>query len=289
MSSQRLSFGIQTIPNRPYADLVARWRDCEALGFDSVWLPDHFVPTFRRELPLFEAWTLLAGLTTVTSRIRVGVLVSCNTFRHPALLAKQATTVDHVSGGRLELGLGAGWVEFEHHMFGLRYPDDAERVAMFREAVEVVDRLLRNDVTSFDGVHYQLHQAPFRPAPVQRPRPPLTLAAHGPKMLRFIAPYADRWNSMGPSEELRERGARLDDACAAIGRDPREIIRSLLYVPAIMTTERPWDSPEAFRDFVGRFREIGIEEFLLQPPPDDQRPTYERIASEVIPSLRSMG
>jgi alkanesulfonate monooxygenase SsuD/methylene tetrahydromethanopterin reductase-like flavin-dependent oxidoreductase (luciferase family) len=289
VSSQRLSFGIQTIPNRPYADLVARWRDCEALGFDSVWLPDHFVPTFRRELPLFEAWTLLAGLTTVTSRIRVGVLVSCNTFRHPALLAKQATTVDHVSGGRLELGLGAGWVEFEHHMFGLRYPDDAERVAMFREAVEVVDRLLRNDVTSFDGVHYQLHEAPFRPAPVQRPRPPLTLAAHGPKMLRFIAPYADRWNSMGTTEELRERGARLDDACAAIGRDPREIIRSLLYVPAIMTTERPWDSPEAFRDFVGRFREIGIEEFLLQPPPDDQRPTYERIASEVIPSLRSMG
>lgn len=289
MSSQRLSFGIQTIPNRPYADLVARWRDCEALGFDSVWLPDHFVPTFRRELPLFEAWTLLAGLTTVTSRIRVGVLVSCNTFRHPALLAKQATTVDHVSGGRLELGLGAGWVEFEHHLFGLRYPDDAERVAMFREAVEVVDRLLRNDVTSFDGVHYQLHEAPFRPAPVQRPRPPLTLAAHGPKMLRFIAPYADRWNSMGTSEELRERGARLDDACAAVDRDPREIIRSLLYVPAIMTTECPWDSPEAFRDFVGRFREIGIEEFLLQPPPDDQRPTYERIASEVIPSLRSMG
>ena len=283
------TFGIQTVPNRPYAELVERWRDCERLGFDSIWLPDHFVPTFRPALPLFEAWTLLAGLATVTSRVRVGVLVSCNTFRHPALLAKQAATVDHVSGGRLELGIGAGWVAFEHQMFGLRYPDDGERVAMFREAVEVVDHLLRNDVTSFDGAHYQLHEAPFRPAPVQHPRPPLTLAAHGPKMLRFIAPYADRWNSIGTTEELRSRNARLDDACATIGRDPREIIRSLLYVPAIMTAERPWDSPEAFHDFVGRFRDVGIEEFLLQPPPDDQRAVYERIALDVIPSLRRMG
>lgn len=281
-----ISFGIQTIPNRPYPELVARWRDCEALGFDGVWLPDHFVPTFRPELPLFEAWTLLAGLVTVTSRIRVGVLVSCNTFRHPALLAKQAATVDHVSGGRLELGLGAGWVEFEHRMFGLRYPDDGERAVMFREAVAVIDRLLRNDVTSFDGVHYRLQDAPFRPAPVQRPRPPLTLAAHRPKMLRFIAPYVDRWNSMGTEEELRDRGARLDDACAAIGRDPREIVRSVLYVPSIMTTERPWDSPEAFRDFVGRFRDAGIDEFLLQPPADEKREVYEQIAREVIPSLR---
>ncbi|HEY7034224.1 MAG TPA: LLM class flavin-dependent oxidoreductase [Thermomicrobiales bacterium] len=281
------TFGIQTIPNRPYADLVAQWRDCEALGFDSLWLPDHFVPVFRPELPFFETWTLLAGLTTVTSRVRVGVLVSCNTFRHPALLAKQAATVDHISGGRLELGLGAGWVEFEHRMFGLRYPDDGERVAMFREAVEVVDRLLRNDVTSFDGTHYHLRVAPFRPAPVQRPRPPLTLAANGPQMLRFIAPYADRWNSLGTAEQLRERGARLDDACAAIGRNPREILRSVLYVAAIMTAEHPWDSLDAFRDFVGRYRDAGIEEFLLQPPPDEKRAVFERIALDVIPSLRN--
>jgi alkanesulfonate monooxygenase SsuD/methylene tetrahydromethanopterin reductase-like flavin-dependent oxidoreductase (luciferase family) len=281
-----LSFGIQTVPNRPYVDLVARWREYEALGFDSLWLPDHFVPTFRPDLPLFEAWTLLAALATATTRVRVGVLVSCNTFRHPALLAKQAATVDHVSGGRLELGIGTGWVEFEHHMFGLRYPDNAERVAMFREAVEIVDALLRNDVTTYDGAHYQLRDAPFRPAPVQRPRPPLTLAAHSPKMLGFIAPYADRWNSMGTPEELRDRGARLDDACAAIGRDPREILRSVLYVPAIMTAEHPWDSPDAFHDFVGRFREAGITEFLLQPPPDEHRATFERIAREVIADLR---
>jgi alkanesulfonate monooxygenase SsuD/methylene tetrahydromethanopterin reductase-like flavin-dependent oxidoreductase (luciferase family) len=276
------TFGIQSIPNRPYPDLVARWRDYEALGFDSIWFPDHFVPTFRPDLPLYEAWTVLAGMATVTSRVRIGVLVSCNTFRHPALLAKQAVTIDHISGGRLELGLGAGWVEFEHRMFGLRYPDDAERVAMFREAVIIVDGLMRNDVTSFDGKHYQLTDAPFRPVSVQRPRPPLTLAAHGPKMLQIIAPYADRWNSMGTPDELRSRNARLDDACAAIGRDPSDILRSLLYVPAIMPAEHPWDSLDAFRDFVGRFQEAGIEEFLLQPPPDDQRAVFEQIASDVV-------
>src|SRR5215212_907937 len=130
-----LTFGIQTIPNRPYDELAARWRDCEALGFASVWLPDHFVPTFRPDLPLFQSWTLLAGLTTVTTRVRVGVLVSCNTFRHPALLAKQATTVDHVSGGRLELGLGAGWYAPEHEMYGLELGEPGQLVERYREAV----------------------------------------------------------------------------------------------------------------------------------------------------------
>ncbi len=285
-SEQPLRFGIQSIPIRSWPYLVKAWQWYETLGFNSVWIPDHFVPTFRPELPFMEAWTLLAGLATVTNRVRLGVLVSCNTFRHPALLAKQAATVDHVSGGRVELGLGTGWVEFEHTMFGLRFPDAPERVAMFAEAIEIVDSLLRNDVTSFDGQHYTLTDAPFRPAPVQRPRPPLTLAAHSPKMLKIIAPYADRWNSMGSPSDMRERGSRLDDACEAIGRDPRQIIRSLLYVAAIMTEEKPWDSEEAFQDFVGRYREAGIEEFIFQPPPDEKRDLFERVANEIVPSLK---
>lgn len=282
-----MRFGIQTIPNKPWAELVETWQRVEALGFDSVWLPDHFVPTFRPDLPLMEAWTLLAGLATVTTRIRVGVLVSCNTFRHPALLAKEAVTVDHIASGRLELGLGTGWVAFEHEMFGVRYPDAPERVAMFAEAVQIVDALLRNDVTTFHGTHYRLTEAPFRPGPVQKPRPPLTLAAHSPRMLRIIAPYADRWNSMGSPAEMRERGARLDEACAAVGRNPAEILRSLLYVPAIMPDERPWDSLDAFRDFAGRFAEAGVEELILQPPLDGNWEIVERVAREVIPAIRA--
>lgn len=280
------TFGIQTVPNTPWPELAETWRRVEALGFDSVWLPDHFVPTFRPELPFMEAWTLLAGLATVTSRIRIGVLVSCNTFRHPALLAKEAVTVDHVSHGRLELGIGTGWVEFEHVMFGLRYPGAAERVSRYAEAVQIVDALLRQDVTSFAGQHYRLQDAPFRPRPVQRPRLPLTLAAHSPKMLGIIAPFADRWNSMGSPEEMRERGQRLDEACAAIGRDPASIARSLLYVPAIMPDERPWDSPTAFVEFAGRYREAGVTELILQPPPTGDWGAVERIAAETLPGLR---
>lgn len=283
----KLTVGIQTIPNVPWQDMVQTWQRVEHLGFDSVWLPDHFVPTFRRDLPLFEAWTLLAGLATVTSRIRIGVLVSCNTFRHPALLAKEAVTVDHVSGGRLELGLGTGWVEFEHEMFGIRYPDAPERVSMYGEAVQIVDSLLRNDVTTFTGDHYTLRDAPFRPAPVQKPRPPLTLAAHSPRMLRLIAPYADRWNSMGSPAEMRERGALLDEACAATGRNPAEIVRSLLYVPAIMPGERPWDSPDAFADFAGRFAAAGINDVILQPPLDGNWGLVERVVRDVLPTLRN--
>lgn len=282
-----MTFGVQTVPTKPWPELADSWRRVEALGFDSVWLPDHFVPTFRPELPFLEAWTLLAGLATVTSRIRIGVLVSCNTFRHPALLAKEAVTVDHVSHGRLELGIGTGWVEFEHAMFGLRYPSVSERVSMYAEAVRVVDALLREDVTSFDGQHYRLTDAPFRPRPVQRPRPPLTLAAHSPKMLRTIAPYADRWNSMGSPAEMRERGERLDEACAEVGRDPAAIARSLLYVPAIMPDERPWDSVAAFVDFAGRFREAGVTELILQPPPSGDWAIVERVVAEALPGLRA--
>jgi alkanesulfonate monooxygenase SsuD/methylene tetrahydromethanopterin reductase-like flavin-dependent oxidoreductase (luciferase family) len=275
--TSRLSFGIQTLPNQPWAAMTQRWREIEGMGFDSIWLPDHFFGTFRPELPFFESWTLLAGLATVTERVRIGVLVSSNTFRHPALLAKETATVDHISGGRLEVGLGTGWVEIEHRLFGIPYPDAPERVARFNEAVEVVDLLLRQEITTYDGRFYQLREAPSRPAPVQQPRPPLTLAAHSPRMLKIIAPYADRWNSMGTPDELRERGERLDAACLAIGRDPAAITRSLLYVPSIMPDEHPWDSIDAFHDFVGRFREAGISDFILQPPPPERWEIIEEV------------
>jgi alkanesulfonate monooxygenase SsuD/methylene tetrahydromethanopterin reductase-like flavin-dependent oxidoreductase (luciferase family) len=265
--------------------MVADWKRFESLGWDSLWLPDHFVPTFRRDLPFFEAWTLLSALAMVTNRVRIGVLVSCNTFRHPSLLAKQAATVDHVSNGRLEVGLGTGWVEFEHTMFGIEYPDNAERVDRFGEAVQVLDLLLRNEISSFQGTHYHLGEASFRPAPIQQPRPPFTLAAHGPKMLRLIAPYVDRWNSMGSPAEMGERGARLDEALLAAGRDPGEVVKSVLDVPSVTPDENPWASSEAFVDFVGRYREQGVRDFIFQPA---HAPTelIERVSHDLLPTLR---
>ena len=172
---------------------VERWRRFEELGFDSVWDCDHWIQPSRPTGPYFEAWTLLAALAARSERIRVGVLVSSNTFRHPAWLAKQAATVDHISNGRLELGFGAGWYVPEHKMLGIPFPEPRELVDRFEEAVEIIDLLLRQEVTSFTGHHYQLSEAAFRPGPVQQPRPPLTLGAHGPRMLGIVArKYAHR-------------------------------------------------------------------------------------------------
>lgn len=280
---QRLRFGIQTPAIRTWPEMRDLWRRVEALGFDSCWLPDHFVPPFRPEGPLMESWTLLAALATATERVRLGILVSSNTFRHPPLLAKMATTIDHVSGGRLEVGLGAGWFVPEHEMFGLPFPPTKELVDRFREAVEVVDLLLRQDTTTYAGDYYRVTEAPFRPRPIQQPRPPLTLGAHGPKMLRIVARFADRWNSIGSVAEIRDRNRILDEQCAAIGRDPGEILRSLLYVPVQLPDDHPWESVEAFRDFVGRYREAGVQEFLLQPPPDERWRIVERVAADVLP------
>nr|MDQ6905556.1 TIGR03560 family F420-dependent LLM class oxidoreductase [Chloroflexota bacterium] len=243
--AQPLRIGLCTDQNMPWEKTVERWQQFEQLGFDSVWDCDHYVQPSRPTGPYYEGWTLLAGLAARTERIRIGVLVSCNTFRHPALLAKEAATVDHISNGRLELGLGAGWYVPEHEMFGIPFPAPAELVGRFREAVEIVDHLLRNEYTTYDGQYYQLKDAAFRPSPVQQPRPPLTLGAHGRQMLKIVAEYADRWNSHGTVDEMRARNAILDEHCAAIGRDPHEIIRSLYGWAALMPSD-PWASVDAF-------------------------------------------
>ena len=280
------TFGIQTLQTSTWPELRQQWTSVEAWGFDSLWLPDHFVPTARPEGPFLEAWTLLSALATATERVRLGVLVSSNTFRHPAMLAKQAVTIDHISNGRLELGIGAGWFVWEHERFGLEFPPTKELVDRYEEAVTLLDTYLRNDVSSFHGQHYTLDKAPNRPASIQRPRPPLVLGAHGKRTIGIAGRFADTWNSRGTPAEIRERNARLDDAASAAGRDPESIKRSLLYVVAQMPEEQPWESVEAFRDFIGRFSEAGMSDFILQPPPPDRFAMVERVANEVIPELR---
>lgn len=282
----RIRFGMQTPPIKTWAEMRDDWLRYEALGFDSLWIPDHLIRPFDRTEWMQEAWTLLSGLAAVTEKVRLGILVSCNTFRHPALLAKQAVTVDHVSNGRLELGVGAGWFVPEHEMFGIPFPETAELVARYREAVELIDTYLSNEISSYPGTYYRLTDAPCRPGPIQTPRPPLTLGAHGPVMLKIVARHADRWNTVGTVEQMRERNKRLDDACGAIGRDPKSILRSALYVPVQMPQENPWASVDAFTDYVGRFREAGMEEFLFQPPLDRSWDVIERVAAEVLPALR---
>ncbi len=193
-------FGLCTDQNLPYATLVERWQYFESLGFDSLWDCDHYVQPSRPTGPYYEGWTLLAALAARTERVRVGVLVSSNTFRHPALLAKEAATVDHISGGRLDLGIGAGWYVPEHEMYGLDFPPPAERVARFRECVEIVDALLRNEVTTYAGQYYQLKDAALS----SRPRTATAPAARARWLEAEDA--AHRRGVCGHLECLRQRG-----------------------------------------------------------------------------------
>lgn len=286
--SQPLRFGICTDQSMTWPDTVERWRYLEALDFDSLWVCDHLIQPSNPANPYFEGSTVLAGLAAVTERARIGVLVWSNTFRHPSVLAKEAITIDHISNGRLEVGIGAGWYVPEHQRFGLEYLPDRHRVSQFREATQIIDSLLRNESTTFQGTYYQLDDAPTNPRPLQQPRPPLTIGAKKTRMLRIAAEYAERWNASGSAEEMRERNAILDQHCADLGRDPHSIIRSLYGWASVMSAD-PWESVDAFEHVIGEYREAGVNEFIIDQPPAHQLAVMERVAAEVIPRLKAEG
>jgi alkanesulfonate monooxygenase SsuD/methylene tetrahydromethanopterin reductase-like flavin-dependent oxidoreductase (luciferase family) len=263
----------------------------EELGFDHAWLVDHLVDTDGApEDGCLEGWTMLAAIAARTERIRLGVLVSSNTFRHPALLLKEAVTVDHISGGRVILGIGTGWHEDEHRRYGIDLPAPAERVDRFEEAVECIGLLMGQERTTYHGRHYRLDDARLEPRPVQQPRIPILIAAHRPRMLRLAARYADQWDTFaaiagtatdGVEAEIAERIAALDDACRAIGRDPAEIRRSTWATSAALR------SPEAYLDFVRRHHRLGFTDFSTVRPAAGDEGVLRSIARDVIPELRA--
>jgi len=293
---QELRFGIITVQNRPWKKEVERWKFIESLGLDSVWVADHFVDPYEPNTPWFEGWTLLSALATQTTRIRIGTLVSSSPLRNPAMLARQALTVDHISNGRLELGLGTG-VSWDpvYSMIGIENWPPQERVARFREVVEIVDQCLRNRVTTYKGQYYRLKDAVMIPKPVQQPRPPITIGAMGPSMLKLAARYADTWNSVpgewhtSPDkmlEDTRRRNRLLDDYCEEIGRDPQTLRRSLLIFGS--EAETVFNSADAFKAVVERYWNVGITEFIFYFPfRDEQIPVFEQIARNIIPKLRA--
>ena len=241
--------------------------------------------------PFFEASTTLAAMALQTSRIRVGTLITSLIYRHPGLIAKAAMTIDHLSGGRLELAIGGGAYEVDHRAAGGSWRSAGERVERVREGVHLIDLLLRNEVTTWEGRYYRVDGAQMIPGPLQRPRPRLTIAAHEPRMLRVAARYADCWSSWGgdnlTEEEMfrltRERARRFEDACAEFGRDPARLGRQFCVYPPLAA----WASPGALRDIVGRYGEIGIDEFVLYWP--ETRPeteVFERAITDVMPALR---
>jgi alkanesulfonate monooxygenase SsuD/methylene tetrahydromethanopterin reductase-like flavin-dependent oxidoreductase (luciferase family) len=277
--------------NKPLNQVYDEFQMAEDLGFDHAWLVDHLVDTDGPPShPILEAWTLLAALAARTSRIRLGVLVTSNTFRHPAVLLKSAVTVDHISGGRLILGLGTGWQADEHRRYGLELPAPAERVDRFEEAVELISLLMARERTTYSGRFYQLNDAPLEPRPRQAPRIPILIAAHRPRMLRIAARYADQWDTFAAMPDTATDGVEtaladqirfLDEACRSIGRDPGEIRRSTWATAAALRTE------DSYLDFVNRHRRLGFTDFSTVMPAIADRPVLRRVAENVIPELRA--
>jgi F420-dependent oxidoreductase-like protein len=211
-----------------WAELVERARYAEDAGFRGAWVFDHFKPLYGDPSgPCLEAWTLLAALAASTDRIRLGAMVTGVTYRHPSILATEAVTVDHVSGGRLDLGIGAAWFEGEHEELGIRFPPIRERAERLEEAVLVMKALMSTDRATFEGKHYRLAGATYRPRPVQEPHPPVWIGAAGERLtIPIAARHADVWNVFGSVGALERKTSVLERHAEEAGRDPSDIVRT---------------------------------------------------------------
>lgn len=261
-----------------WPELRARVAWAEEVGFESAWVFDHFTALYGdRKGPCLEAWTLLAALGAATTRIRLGALVTGVTYRHPSLLAAEAVTVDHVSAGRLDIGLGAAWHEQEHGRLGFDFPPTRERTERLDETVQIIKGLLTRDDFDFDGRHYRLQRAFYRPRPVQQPHPPIWIGAGGAKvMLPLAARHADVWHGFGSVSELARKSAVIDRAAEAAGRDPAEIGRS-----TNLSISEPWDSVRREAD---ELRAAGFTH-LIASWPSEGRALVEEFAADVMPDL----
>jgi F420-dependent oxidoreductase-like protein len=220
-----------------YEEMRDAWLEADRLGFDTAWGHEHLLNQNDIALPEDEGWTVLAALLAQSTRIRGGLMVTANTFRHPGLLAKITTTVDRISKGRVEVGLGAGWFEEEHRQYGLPLPPIGERMQRLDEACRILVALWTEPRATVEGRYYQVREAYHEPKPVQRPHPPLTIGTSGERVgLRIAARHAQTWNmARATPEEFAKKSALLDAHCREIGRDPAQIERSIQFLPDAMT------------------------------------------------------
>ncbi len=292
--------GVLLLPTDPWPETVARVQQLEALGYDHLWTYDHLTWRRYRERPWHAAIPWLTGVACATSRVEIGTLVASPNIRHPVTLAQEAVTLDHVSGGRLVLGVGTGGVGFDSTVFGGEPLDPKALSARLHEFVEVIDGLFREPTISYAGEYYTVNEASVRAASVREPRVPLAIAAGGRRNLGLVARYGDAWITYGDTTRreltpagtvtvVREQSRRLDEACVAIERDPSEIRRIYLIGN---TAARPLDSVGAFQDFVGQYAELGFTDLVFHHPRSDDpvwnepESIVEEIATEVLPRWR---
>ena len=302
-----MKFSVWPTFSRPWEELAAFALHTEAAGWHCLWYADHYMGntgdasiTATDEGGL-ECWAAIGALASLTSRIRLGTLVSPTTVHHPAILANRAASIDRISGGRLTLGLGAGWQINEHAAYGIDLFEAGDRVTRFEEAIQIVRSLFTEARTTFVGKHFQITDAPCDPKPVQSPLP-ILVGTSGPRMSRISARHSDEWNVWGTPERVAEAAVVMDEACAAVGRDPSTLRRStqgLVFMVdndataaklrAAAPADRSLIGNTAFlTEQIGRYADLGIDEFIL---PDftlghsatERLEKYDRFAAEVIP------
>lgn len=274
-----MRFGLDIAQHQlTWSQLVGRARFAEETGLDGVWLFDHFKPLYGDPTgPCFEAWTALAGLAASTQRVRLGVLVTGVTYRHPSVLAAEAVTVDHISGGRLEFGIGAAWHEQEHRELGIPFPPAGERVDRLDEAVASIRLLWTTDDASFAGEHSTLDDATYRPRPVQQPHPPVWIGGSGERrMLPLIGRQADVWHSSGTREQLRRGWAIVAEHAERAGRDPADIRRA-----TNLCLSEPLDD---IRRGIDALAESGVDDVILSWPVEGEGRIAE-VVRDVLPGV----
>ena len=273
-----MRFSFWPAPSKRYADVLELARHVEKTGWDGIWYADHFMPNAEDTSgPYAESWTTISALGALVPRIRIGTLVIGNTYRHPAVLAKMAATLDHITDGRVVLGIGSGWQENEHQQYGIPFYTVAERLGRLEEACQVIQSLFTQEKTTFAGKYYQLDAASLEPKPVQQPLP-LLIGGGGEKVtLKITAQYANEWNVWGDVSKLRDKMAILDRHCETVGRDPADIKRTAVALLFMSDDEAYLEkmraarieqatiigTPQEVREIVEQYAAIGVDELIV--------------------------
>jgi F420-dependent oxidoreductase-like protein len=275
-----MRFGLDVSQHQlTFDEIVKRARLAEDAGFDGVWVFDHFKALYADPKgPSLEAWTLLAGLARETTRVRLGPLVTGMTHRHPSVLATSVVTVDHLSNGRVECAVGAAWNEPEHRELGIEFPSVRDRLDRLEEGVQVLRALFTQEDVTFEGRHYRLEKATYRPRPIQQPHPPIWIGGTGRKRLLPIAGrYADVWHGWADdAAELVAMNVIIDRAAEEAGREPKDVLRA-----SSLSISEPWDDVKRSYEWM---REGGIG-YLVVDWPSEGRERLEEFIADVMPGL----
>ena len=296
-----MKFSLWPHNSRTPVDLLEEVRAADDTGWYGVWLADHYMPDTGDATPArgdaYECWALLPALAAITERIRIGTLVSPTSVHHPAVLAKRASTIDRLSGGRMVLGLGADWQINEHRAYGIELEPPGKRVTRFEEGIQIVRSMLSEESTTFHGAYYDVTDAPCDPKPIQSPLP-LLVGTRSPRMLRIAARHADEWNTWSTPAQAAAYRTSLIEACYEVGRDPATMWTSLnAFVGLDASTAPPgraaiFGSAPQLVDELGKYAELGIDEFImpdwnLGTDKSERADRVARIKTEVLDHLRA--